>query len=347
MTPHTTKARPVGTRRPEETALSIRSHLMTAAALCASVFAAGSAFAQAEAYPSRTIQIVVPFPAGGLNDAVARQVQPELEKALGQNILIDNRVGAAGVVGTTAVVRAAPDGHTLLMVASTHTVTPAINTKLPYDTARDLAPIITVIRDPLIFVSNPKVPGDDLAGFVAYAKSKPGELNYSTPGFGSQSQFVTELFASRAGFKITHVPFRGGAPAIQATVQGDTQFSVISAQLSLPQIESGRLKAIGVGGEQRHPRLPNVLTLKEAGFGDVPALQWVGLFAPARTPPAIIAKLNEAMNKAIADPAFLARLKLQGMSPAGGTPAELQAIVETEIPLWKGVAASAGMKLSE
>lgn len=308
---------------------------------------AAPALAQGGAFPSLTIRIVVPFQAGGLNDAVARQLQPELEKSLGQAIIVDNRVGAAGVVGTASVVRAAPDGHTLLMVASTHTVTPAINLKIPYNTSRDLAPVATIVRDPLIFVVNAQLPANDLKSFIEYARTKVGELNYSTPGFGSQSQFVTEFFASRAGIKLVHVPFRGGAPAIQATMQNDTQFSVISAQLSLPQVESGKLKALATGGEQRHPRLPDVQTLREAGYGEVPAIQWVGVFAPAATPKAIIAKINESINIALRNPAFVARMRTQGMSPAGGSPEDLQRIVETEIALWKEVARNSGMKLSE
>ncbi|MDB5572828.1 MAG: hypothetical protein JWN93_4011 [Hyphomicrobiales bacterium] len=303
--------------------------------------------AGAQEYPSKTVQIIVPFPPGGIIDAAARQVQPELERALKRSVVIDNRAGAGGAVGTAAVVRSEPDGHTLLMVASSHATAPAVNPNLSYDTDKDLAPVITVARDPMLFVIGNKVPAKTLQEFVALAKSKPGALNYSSPGFGSQTQFVTELFGTVAGMKLQHVPYRGGAPALQAVVQGDVEFTVLSGQVTLPQIEAGTLRAIAVGGPTRHPRAPDVPTIGETGYPTVEAMQWVGLFAPAKTPRAIIDRLNAALNEALADKAVAARITAAGLSPAGGAPEDLGRVVTAEIKLWKDTAKAANMKLAD
>src|SRR5689334_10799015 len=222
--------------------------------------------AQAQTYPSGPIRIVVPFAAGGINDVAARLIQPYLEKALGQTVIVDNRPAASGIVGTDAVARAAPDGRTLLMVASSFTVLPATTAKLPYDSERDLVPVVFVGKNPLVFVVNPAVKANTLAEFVALAKEAPGRLNYATPGAASQTHLVAELFSQRAGITMQQVPYRGGAPAIQAMVTGETQFSVLSPLVSLPQIQTGRLRALAVGGPMRHPQLPDVPTLGEAGF---------------------------------------------------------------------------------
>jgi len=303
--------------------------------------------AHAQDYPSRNIQIIVPFPPGGIVDAAARLIQPELEKRLGRNVLIDNRSGAGGAVGTQAVVRSEPDGHTLMVVASSHAVAPAVNPNLSYDTVKDLAPIMMIARDPMLFVVNSKVPAKTLGEFVALAKKEPGKLNYSSPGFGSQTQFIAELFNLKAGVKITHVPFRGGAPALQALTQGDVDLSVLSGLVTLPQIEAGAIRALAVGGAERDPRSPNTQTLAEAGYADVEAIQWVGIFAPAKTPEPIIRKINSALNEILADKAMKDKLALQGMTAYGGTPEFMGKTVEREVQLWKDVAKAANMKLTE
>ena len=204
--------------------------------------------AAAQDYPNRNIQIIVPFPPGGIIDAAARLIQPELERRLGKSVIIENRSGAGGAVGTQAVVRSDPDGHTLLFVASSHTVAPAVNPNLSYDTARDLAPIMMIASGPMFFVINAKVPAQTLGDFVAHAREKSGRINFSSPGFGSQTQFVAELFNLRAGVKVTHVPYRGGAPALQALIQGDVELSILSGQVTLPQMEAGSIRALAVGG---------------------------------------------------------------------------------------------------
>jgi tripartite-type tricarboxylate transporter receptor subunit TctC len=306
----------------------------------------GSA-AMAQDYPTKQVQIIVPFPPGGIVDAAARLLQPELEKRLGKSIVIDNRSGAGGAVGTQAVARADADGHTLMVVASSHAVAPAVNPNLSYDTVKDFAPIAMIARDPMLFVVNSKVAAKTLPELVALAKSKPGGLNYSSPGFGSQTQFIAELFNLKAGIKITHVPFRGGSPALQALVQGDVDFSVLSGQVTLPQIEAGAIRAVALGGGQRDPRTPNTQTVVEAGYPDVEAIQWVGIFAPAKTPAPILKKLNAMVNEVLGEKEIKDKLALQGMTAFVGPADVLGTAVEREVQLWKDLAKTANMKLAD
>src|SRR5213593_382737 len=217
---------------------SLGSRLGRLVPLLLAVTVAGIAGAFADTYPSRPIRLIVPFAAGGLNDVVARLVGPYLEKSLGQPFIVDNRPAASGIVGTDATAKATPDGHTLLMVASSFAVVPATHPKLPYDAERDLAPIGMVAKNSLLFVINPKVPANSLAQFVALAKANPGQLNYASPGAATQTHLVVELLSQKAGIKLQHIPYRGGAPAMMAVVAGDTQFTAISTLISLPQIRS-------------------------------------------------------------------------------------------------------------
>jgi tripartite-type tricarboxylate transporter receptor subunit TctC len=300
--------------------------------------------ATAQSYPNRNITIIIPFPAGGLNDGAARLLQPELEKALGRSVIIENRGGAAGVVGSNAVAKAEPDGHTLLMIASSYTVTPAINPNMPYEADRDLVGITMFAKDPLLFVVNKDVKAKNLQELVALAKAEPGKLNYATPGFGSQAHFVTELLGQRAGIRMQHVPYRGGAPAMQAMITGEAQFSVISAQLSLPQIEAGSIRALASGGLARDAKLPDVPTVAESGFPGFEAVQWIGLLAPRGTPKEIVDRLNKIINTAIKEPGMVQKFAVQGMTPAGTTPEEFQKVVETEVRQWKEVAKAANIK---
>jgi tripartite-type tricarboxylate transporter receptor subunit TctC len=206
----------------------IRSHLRGFGICLSAVLAmalADIAGARADTYPSRPVRLIVPFAAGGLNDVVARLVAPYLERALGQPFIIDNRPAASGIVGTDATAKATPDGYTLLMVASSFTVIPATHQKVPYDAQRDLAPIVMVAKNALLFLVNPKVPAKSLAEFVALAKADPGKFNYASPGAATQTHLVVELFSQRAGIKLQHIPYRGGAPAMTAMVAGDTQFT--------------------------------------------------------------------------------------------------------------------------
>jgi tripartite-type tricarboxylate transporter receptor subunit TctC len=304
--------------------------------------AAGAALAQS--YPSHVVRIIVPFAAGGLNDTAARLIQPHLEKALGQSVIVENRPAASGIVGTELVARAAPDGHTLLMVASSFTVLPASTAKLPYDSERDLTPIAMVGKNPLLFIVNARVPAKTLGEFIALAKASPGKLNYATPGAATQTRFVTELWSGRAGIRLQHIPYRGGAPAVQALIAGQTEFSVLSPLVSLPHIEAGNLRALAVGSLTRYPQLPDVPTVAESGFPDFEAIQWVGLLTTAGTPKEVVDRLNAEVNKALKDPDLIAKLAQEGMLPAGGTPAEFRGTIATEIKNWKETGRAADIK---
>ncbi len=240
--------------------------------------------AHAQSFPTHLVRIIVPFAPGGLNDTAARLIQPYLEKALGQTVVVENRAGATGIVGAELVAKAAPDGHTLLMVASSYTVLPATTAVLPYNSERDLMPIALMGKNPLLFLVNAGVKAKTLGEFVALAKADPGKLNYGTPGAASQTRFVAELWSGRAGITMQHIPYRGGAPAVQSLIAGQTDFSALSPLVSLPQIQAGSLRALAVTSLVRYPQLPDVPTVAESGFPGFEAIQWVGLLDHRRHP---------------------------------------------------------------
>jgi tripartite-type tricarboxylate transporter receptor subunit TctC len=298
----------------------------------------------AQTYPTHPIRLIVPFAAGGLNDVVARLVAPYLERSLGQPVIVDNRPAASGIVGTDATAKAAPDGYTLLMVASSHTIVPATHPKLPYDAERDLAPIIMVAKNPLLFLVNPKVPAKTLTEFVTLAKANPGKFNYASPGAATQTSLVIELFSQKAGIKLQHIPYRGGNPAMQAMVAGDTQFTAISTLLSLPQIQAGALRVIATGGLTRETQLPDLPTVAEQGYPGFEAIQWIGLLTTAGTPKEIVERLNAELNRALADPDLIAKFAQQGISPAGGTAENFARTISTDIKNWTETARAANIK---
>lgn len=315
-------------------------------ALAASFVAAAAAGAGAQTYPTQTIRLIVPFPAGGSNDVMGRLIAPRLEKALGQTVVVDNRPAAAGQVGSEAVARAAPDGHTLLLVASSHTVQPALNPKLPYNTEKDFAPVTLVSTNAMFFFVHPGVPAKTLAEFVALAKKEPGKYNYASPGVGSQTQLTIELLMRRTGIKLQHIPYRGGAPAVQAMLSGETHFTMLAPNVIFPHIASGKIRAIATGDRKRHPRAPDLATTAEQGFKGIDAVQWVGVLTTAGTPKPVIARLNAEINKIIKMPDVTAVLAKQGVSPNGSTPEEFQALISREIAQWREVVREANIKLN-
>lgn len=321
----------------------VRSSSATLAALAAATVLTLSPAMAADKYPSQPIRIIVPFPAGGLNDTVARLIGPYLEKALGKPIIIDNRAGASGSIGTKATASAEPDGYTLVMVASSHTIAPATNDKLPYDTEKDLVPIAMVSKNPLVFVISNDTNVTTLQDFVARAKATPGKLNYASVGIASQAHLVTELFQQRAGIRMQHIPYRGGAPAVTSLLTGETQFGVLSTQVSMPQMEAKLLRGVAVGSLTRDPQLPNIPTVAESGYPGFEAIQWVGLLAPAGTPKEIVGRLNMEINLAIKDPDLIAKFAQQGMTPAGGTPEDFGKTIHTEVAQWMDVAHKANI----
>jgi tripartite-type tricarboxylate transporter receptor subunit TctC len=300
--------------------------------------------AAAQPFPTHPLRLIVPFPAGGSNDVMARLIAPHLEQSLGQPVVVDNRPAAAGQVGTDAVAKAPPDGHTLLLVASSHTVTPAFNPKLPYNTEKDFAPISLINTNAMVFLVHPSVPANTLTEFVALAKKEPGKFNYASPGVGSQTQLTIELLSRRTGIKLVHIPYRGGAPATLAMVSGESQFTMLAPNVLFPHIESGKLRAIATGSPARHPRLPTVPTTAELGMPDLKAIQWVGVFTTAGTPKPVVDRLNAELNRIIRLPDVVAALEKQGVTPTGSTPEEFKELISTEIAQWSEVVREANIQ---
>jgi len=325
-------------------ALAMSPRLASALGAIAALIAL-AAPAAAQTYPTHTIKLIVPFPAGGSNDVMARLIAPHLEQSLGQTVIVENRPAAAGQVGTDAVAKAAPDGHTLLLVASSHTVTPALNPKLPYNTEKDFAPISLVNTNAMIFFVNPKVPANTLAEFVALAKKEPGKFNYASPGVGSQTQLTIELLSHRTGIKLVHVPYRGGAPATMAMITGETDFTMLAPNVLFPHIEAGKIRPIASGDRARHPRLPEVPTTAELGFPSIQAIQWVGILTTAGTPKPVVDRLNAEINRIIRLPEVASKLADQGVTPRGSTPDEFQQLIATEIAQWREVVREANIKV--
>ncbi len=308
------------------------------ACLAAALMAAPES-AAAQTYPSKPVRIVVPLAAGGAADIVARLLQGPLERALGQPVIVENKPGASGTIGTEMVARAAPDGHTLgISMATQTTITPAVNTSMPYDTEKDLAPIMLVGKSPMLFLANAAIPAKTVPEFVALAKANPEKYNYATPGAASQAHLVIAYWSSLAGIKIQHVPYKGGGPAVMATVAGETQFTVMSSLLAAPHVNSGKLRALATGGLTRDPKFPNVPTMAELGYPDVEAVTWVGIYAPGGTPREVVQKLNAEIARIIREPAVKAKLDQQGLILAGGPPEELGKLISAEIKRWTDVA---------
>jgi tripartite-type tricarboxylate transporter receptor subunit TctC len=313
----------------------LRKQLGLAAFLVAATV--GSALAQS--YPNKPIRVIVPLAPGGAADIVARLLQVPLEKALGQPIVVENKPGASGTLGTDMVAKAAPDGHTLgISMATQTTVNPAVTTSMPYDTEKDLQPIILVGKSPMMFLANANVPAKNVKEFIELAKASPEKFNYATPGAASQAHLVIAYWSRLAGIKIQHVPYKGGGPAIQSAIACETQLTVMSSLLAAPHVASGKLRALATGGLTRDPQFPDVPTMAELGYPDVEAVTWVGVYAPAGTPREIVMRLNSEIAKAIRDPEIKARLDKQGLVLAGGPPEELGKLISIEIKRWTAVA---------
>jgi tripartite-type tricarboxylate transporter receptor subunit TctC len=299
----------------------------------------------AAAYPDRPIRVIIPLPPGGAVDIVARLLQPHLEKSLGTPLIIENKAGASGIVGAGTVATADPDGHTLLLVPTTFTINPAVHQKLPFDPIKSFEPVAIVGRNSLMFLVNPKVEARTLKELADLAKARPGTLNYATPGASSQAHLLVELWSSQAGVKMQHVPYRGGAPAVLATVTGEAHMTLISPTASLPQIESKALRALATGGATREEQLPDVPTVAEAGYPDFKALQWIGLLTTGGTPKAIVDRLNAEVQRALQLPEVKARLAEQGMTVAAGPASEFRSLIADEIKQWTEVARKANIRV--
>jgi tripartite-type tricarboxylate transporter receptor subunit TctC len=300
--------------------------------------------AQAQDFPPRQITIVVSFPAGGGTDLFARVFAQKLGPALATNVIVDNRPGAAGTVGNAIVVRAAPTGQTLLFTPSNLAMAPAIYKNLPYDTARDLAPIIMTARIAFVLVVHPSVPARSVKDLLALAKAKPGALDYGSSGAGSPPYFAMELLKSRAGVSINHIPYKGAGPILTALLSGEVQTTFLIPPLAVQYMRSGRLRGLAVSTPERSPALPELPALREAGVPGFEVTQWHGFFAPAKTPAAIVNRLNAEVGKALASPEIKERLAAEGAAIAGGSPTDLGTFLAAELKLWSDLAQQLGLK---
>ena len=305
----------------------------------------GSA-AVAQSFPSRPIRIVVPFPAGGTTDVLARAAAQKLTETLGQPAVVDNRPGAGGNIGAELVAKSAPDGYTLLMgTVGTHAINPGLYPKLPYDHVKDFAPVILVAGVPNVLVINPALPVNSVQELIAYAKANPGKLNFASSGNGTSIHLSAELFKTMAGVQMTHVPYKGSAPALQDLVGGQVQLMFDNLPSSLALIKGGKLKALAVTSGARAAALPDVPTLAESGLPGFEASSWFGLLAPTGTPSSVIAKLNGEIAKWLATPEAKEKLLAQGANAAGGTAEEFAQFIAAETAKWQKVVKESGAKV--
>jgi tripartite-type tricarboxylate transporter receptor subunit TctC len=318
----------------------VRAFNRLAATLLGLVFAGVS---HAE-YPERPIRLIVPFPAGGTVDLVARLVTARMAEDLGRGFVIENRGGAGGVIATDATAKAAPDGYTLLLTSPNHTINAALQAKLPYDTEKDLAPIAMVAAAPELLVSHPGAPFSDFAGFIVYAKANPGKLNYASAGNGTLPHLTMELLLRRSGVQVAHIPYRGAAPAMTDLLAGQVQLKLDTYATANQLVAGGKLRALAYAGAKRSALMPDVPAVAEMLSGYEGVL-WMGLVAPAGTPRAIMEKLAAAVKRAVGSPELAERLKRDGIDPAGGSPEEFAELISREIKQWRELAKSANITL--
>jgi tripartite-type tricarboxylate transporter receptor subunit TctC len=298
----------------------------------------------AQDYPSRPIRLIVPFAPGGGTDILVRILSPRLSTSLGQQIVVENRPGASSVIGTGEVVRSAPDGYTLLAVDTSFTVNPSLQPKMPYDSLKDLSPVIHLAAAPVILVVHPSVAAKSVADLVALAKAKPGGLSYASGGNGASTHLAGELFKMVAGVDVVHIPYKGTGPAIADVVAGQVQMNFAGISSARPHVEGGRLRAIAVTGARRNSALPDVPTFSEAGLQVDAGTHW-GLLAPAGTPPAVIRKLNAETDRVLQLPEVKARIAELGFEAAGGAPEAWAALIRSEMAKWAKVVKEARIKL--
>ncbi|HTS21999.1 MAG TPA: tripartite tricarboxylate transporter substrate binding protein [Casimicrobiaceae bacterium] len=305
-----------------------------------------AACASAQPYPNKPIRLVVPFPPAGTTDILAREVGQRLTEVLGQSVVIDNRPGAGGNIGSDLVAKSAPDGYTLLMATvGTHAINASLYSRMPYDHIRDFAPIVLVAGVPNVLEVTPSLPVHSVADLIKLAKEKPGQLNFASSGSGTSIHLSGELFKAMAGVDMTHVPYKGSAPALTDLMAGQVQLMFDNLPSSLQQIKAGRLRAIAVTSAQRAPALPDVPTIAESGLPGYEASAWFGLVAPAGTPPAVIARINAAVNDWLHTPQAAEKLLAQGAVADGGTPEQFAAHIRAETDKWAKVVKASGAKV--
>lgn len=280
------------------------------------------------------LRLIVPFTPGTGIDLIARTVGPRLSERLGRPVVVDNRAGASGNIGTEAVVRAQPNGSTLLVSVNTLVMNRSLYPQLPFDPVKDLVPVSLTSWGQLLLVTHARTGWQNAADLLRAAKARPGSINYASPGIGTPHHLSMELFKSTAGVFVTHIPYRGTAPAVTDLLGGQVELMFLPIHVALPHVKTGRLVALGIGSDKRHPLLPQVPTLGEARAGDVNVAMWYGVFAPPGTPPDMVARLNRELKDILALPEVRTAFETQGMDPAASTPEEFRRLVEQDARRW-------------
>ena len=302
--------------------------LLTGLAAAGVLATVPSAFAQE--WPNKPIRIIVSFAPGGLTDLVARAIQPRLVEAFGQPVVIENRPGAGGTVAEGLLARAAPDGYTMMLTADGVPANPHLIRNLPYDTFKDLVPVSLIARIPLVLLVHPSLPVTNLKEFVDYARTNSGKLSYASPGIGTSNHLYFEVFKDLAHVELPHVAYKGGGPAMADLLGGHVHAMLISSTLAAPQVAGGKVKALAVTSEKRSPQMPTVPTFAEAGFADFRPQQWTGLFVPAGTPPAIVARITNDFARALKQPDVIARLNELNAEPVMSSQAEFSNLLRKD-----------------
>ncbi len=308
--------------------------------------ALGAVSAGAQAWPAKPIRIIAPSTPGDAPDVIARMIADKLTPVLGQQVLVENKPGAGGVVGSDAAAKAAPDGYTLIMGnAGSHGINAAVYNKLPYDIQRDFVPVSQVAVAPNVVVINPAIPATSVAEFIAYAKSQPGKLSYASGGNGSSAHMSMELFKSMAGVDIQHIPYKGSSPALTDLVGGQVAIFIGNMPPTVPLIKGGKLRALAVTTKSRSALMPELPTMTEAGLPGYETVAWFGVLAPAGTPPEIVNRLSVEIGKIARSPEMREKLLAMGAEPVGGSPEEFKLVIDRDIAKWKPLAQKVGIKV--
>ena len=319
-----------------------RIFLKSLAALCCGL---ALSVVHAQSYPSKPIRLIVPFPPGGGNDVIARVIAQKLTERLGQQVVVDNRAGANGIVGLQALMQSPPDGYTLAVgAAGPLAVNPSLYDKLPYDPLKDFSPITNMVNYPLLLVVHPSVPAKTTQDLVNLAKAKPKQLYFASPGSGNSGHLAGELLNSMANVQTVHVPYKGQGPALSDLISGQVQMLYSSIPSVLPQVKSGQLNALAVGSAKRVPSLPDIPTISESGVPGYEAYSWVGMVAPAKTPKDIVNRLNREIVDILKQKDVSEKLNQQGALPVGDSPEQFAAYIKAEIDKWGAVVRAANIK---
>jgi tripartite-type tricarboxylate transporter receptor subunit TctC len=319
--------------------------LVGASLSIASIHGEAQSSAPESAYPSKTVRMIVPFSPGGGTDIIGRLVAQELNNAWGQAVVVDNRGGSGGTIGTQIAVQATPDGYTMVLCSLGLTYAPALYSDLPYDPRKDLAPISRVASQPFVYVVTPSLGVNSMRELIALAKAKPGDIRYGSGGAGGASHLGTELLKMLTGVQLVHVPYKGTAPALIAMLAGEIHFQLTGIATVLQHIKAGKMRALAVSGAKRSAVAPEVPTVSESGVAGYEFDVWYGMLFPAKTPRPIVQKVNADINRALQSPALLKRFSALGLEPAGNSPDEFSRLIRAEVDKWNKVVAAAKIRL--